>query len=123
MMEFGLVATADGLRPYGAGILSSRTETVHAIEDPRPHGLPFDLRRVMRTGYRIDSLQQTYFVLDRLDDLFAAGGQDFLPLYAEAEALPTMAPSALQSDNRPIAPIGRQPPRGRRPSTAWRAVA
>src|SRR5258706_8441390 len=66
---FGLVQQTDGLRIYGSGIASSYTESVFALDDPSPNRIGFDLERVMRTHYRIDDFQETYFVIDHLDDL------------------------------------------------------
>ncbi len=80
-VEFGLVQQPDGLRIYGAGIASSATETVFALEDASPNRLRFDLERVMRTRYRIDDFQETYFVLEHLDDLLELAHIDFGPLY------------------------------------------
>jgi len=48
-VEFGLVDGPDGLRLYGAGIVSSRSETIFALDDASPNRVGFDLRRVMRT--------------------------------------------------------------------------
>jgi phenylalanine-4-hydroxylase len=81
-VEFGLLATAQGLRIYGAGILSSRGETIFALDDPSPHRLEFDLERMMRTPYRIDDFQQVYFVAPSLEGILAATLEDFGPLYA-----------------------------------------
>lgn len=86
-VEFGLMREASGLRIYGAGIVSSKAETVFCLEDPSPHRLEFDLMRVMRTPYRIDDLQPAYFVIPSLDDLLAASLQDFAPIYGALEAL------------------------------------
>ena len=61
-VEFGLVQQAEGLRIYGAGIVSSRTESVFALEDDSPHRIGFELERVMRTRYRIDDFQECYFL-------------------------------------------------------------
>jgi len=80
-VEFGLLDTPQGLRIYGAGIVSSHTESIFAMDDPSPHRLGFDLERVMRTPYRIDDLQQTYFVAPSLQALLDATLQDFSPLY------------------------------------------
>ena len=66
-VEFGLMEDAEGLRIYGAGIVSSATESVFALEDPSPNRLGFDLERVMRTLYRIDDFQQVYFVIPSLE--------------------------------------------------------
>jgi phenylalanine-4-hydroxylase len=81
-VEFGLLASPQGLRIYGAGIVSSKAETVFSLEDPSPNRLGFDLERVMRTPYRIDDFQQTYFVVSSLEALRAATLRDFGPLYA-----------------------------------------
>jgi phenylalanine-4-hydroxylase len=83
-VEFGLVRQPDGLRIYGAGIVSSATETVFSLEDRSPNRLGFDLERVMRTRYRIDDFQESYFVLDHLDDLLELAHIDFAPLYQRA---------------------------------------
>jgi phenylalanine-4-hydroxylase len=87
-VEFGLIATPDGLRIYGSGILSSGGESIYCLEDPRPHRVRFDLPRVMRTRYRIDRYQETYFVIDNFDQLFAATRPDFAPIYPEVARLP-----------------------------------
>lgn len=78
-VEFGLIRENGALRAYGAGILSSRGETVHSLESPEPRRIAFDRARVMRTLYRIDSFQPAYFVIDSFDQLFAAiATHDFL---------------------------------------------
>jgi phenylalanine-4-hydroxylase len=82
-VEFGLIDTPDGLRIYGAGIVSSPAESVFSLESVSPNRIRFDLERVMRTDYRIDDFQQTYFVIDSYEDLFRATvDTDFAPLYA-----------------------------------------
>lgn len=93
MVEFGLIRTGSGLRVYGAGILSSKGETVYSVESPEPQRLDFDLVRVMRTDYRIDDFQRTYFVLDSFEQLFAACyNTDFAPLYRQYGATPALSP-------------------------------
>jgi phenylalanine-4-hydroxylase len=94
-VEFGLIATQEGLRIYGSGILSSAGESVYCLEDPRPHRIRFELRRVMRTRYRIDDFQQTYFVINDFQQLFDATRPDFEPIYREIAALPDLDPDAL----------------------------
>ncbi len=69
-VEFGLIRSAGATKAYGAGLLSSPGEIVHALEDPAPHRVPFDLVRCLRTGFKIDEYQKTYFVLDSYRDLF-----------------------------------------------------
>jgi phenylalanine-4-hydroxylase len=80
-VEFGLIRTPKGLKVYGAGIASSSAETVYSIDDPSPNRIGFDLERVMRTKYRIDDFQESYFVIDGFDQLFAETYKDFAPIY------------------------------------------
>ncbi len=80
-VEFGLMQTPDGLRIYGAGIVSSRAESIFALDDPSPNRIGFDLERVMRTPYRIDDFQQAYFVIDSIQTLQEVTLQDFAPIY------------------------------------------
>ncbi|WP_374296627.1 phenylalanine 4-monooxygenase [Sphingomonas sp.] len=88
-VEFGLVRSGDDLKLYGAGIVSSFTESAFALEDPSPNRLGFDLKRVMRTKYRIDDFQQNYFVIDSFEDLLDKTlNTDFAPLYAEMAGEP-----------------------------------
>jgi len=84
-VEFGLLQTAQGARIYGAGIVSSRAESIFALDDPSPNRLAFDLERVMRTPYRIDDFQQVYFVIPSLQALLDATLQDFAPIYDRLE--------------------------------------
>ncbi|MGX1588708.1 phenylalanine 4-monooxygenase [Brevundimonas diminuta] len=93
-VEFGLMQEAGELRIYGAGIVSSATESVFSLEDPSPNRLGFDLERVMKTLYRIDDFQQVYFVIDSIEQLKRETLQDFGPIYDRlqgAEALPIEA--------------------------------
>ena len=81
-VEFGLIQTDEGLRIYGAGIVSSKTESIFALEDPSPNRIGFELQRLMKTDYRIDDFQQTYFVIDSYEQLFDATVKtDFAPIY------------------------------------------
>ncbi|RIX70551.1 phenylalanine 4-monooxygenase, partial [Acidovorax cavernicola] len=87
-IEFGLIREAGGLRAYGAGILSSGGELVYSVESPLPQRLPLTVERAMRSRYKIDSYQQTYFVIDDLQQLFDMTEADFAPLYPQLRALP-----------------------------------
>lgn len=89
-VEFGLIREDDGLRIYGAGILSSPQETVFALEDPSPNRVAFDLPRLMRTKYIIDDFQQTYFVIDSFEALLEACYKDFGNVYAEVKHEPNI---------------------------------
>ena len=80
-VEFGLLRTDIGLRIFGAGIMSSYTESVFALESDSPNRIAFNLERVMRTKYIIDDFQQTYFVIDSFEKLLEECYQDFGTLY------------------------------------------
>jgi phenylalanine-4-hydroxylase len=80
-VEFGLISTPQGLRAYGAGILSSGAELAHSVRATEPRRVAFDLARIMRSHYRIDTFQATYFVIDSFQQLFDATAPDFTALY------------------------------------------
>ena len=69
-VEFGLIQEAEGLRIYGAGILSGPREVVFALEGQSPNRVMLNVDRVMRTDYVIDDLQPTYFVIESFADLY-----------------------------------------------------
>src|SRR2546425_462011 len=94
-VEFGLIDTREGLRAYGAGILSSAGELRHSITSRDPRRVAFALQRLMRTRYKIDSYQTTYFVIESFDQLFDATAPDFTPVYAEVRNASTIEAGAL----------------------------
>jgi phenylalanine-4-hydroxylase len=100
VVEFGLERTREGLKAFGAGILSSSAETVFAVADPSPNRIAFDLRRVLRTRYRIDDFQETYFVLDRFEDLLHAVEGPLGPVMDSLAGLPDLEPHALELSDR-----------------------
>jgi phenylalanine-4-hydroxylase len=102
-VEFGLVMQPQGLRIYGAGIVSSLTESAFALDNPAPNRIWFDLQRVMRTRYRIDGLQQTYFVVHSLDELLRLARIDFAPLYEAVRGLNEFTPGDVLPEDRLIA--------------------
>ena len=98
-VEFGLIREADGLRIYGAGIVSSKGESIHCLDSASPNRIGFDLERIMRTRYRIDSYQKTYFVIDSYEQLMDATRPDFTAIYARlAEQASIPAGDVLETD-------------------------
>jgi phenylalanine-4-hydroxylase len=93
-IEFGLIRQHGGLRAYGAGILSSPGELRYAVESPEPRRVPLDIERVMRTRYKIDSFQQTYFVIESIQELFDKTAPDFTPLYQRVKSMQELAADA-----------------------------
>ena len=95
-IEFGLIQQHDGLRAYGAGILSSSGELQHSVQSNESQRLPLDIERVMRTHYKIDSYQQTYFVIHSFQELFDKTAPDFTPVYESVKARDELAADAVK---------------------------
>ncbi len=89
-VEFGLMNTKEGLRIYGAGILSSKEESAYSLESPIPQRKPFDLIEILRTPYRYDELQKIYFVIDSFETLFDLVNRNLLEAFQQAKALGTL---------------------------------
>jgi phenylalanine-4-hydroxylase len=102
-VEFGLIEEAGALRIYGSGIVSSKGESIFALDDPSPNRVGFDLERVMRTEYRIDDYQQNYFVIPSFDELLRVTVEtDFAPLYARILAQQDVRIGAILPEDRVI---------------------
>jgi phenylalanine-4-hydroxylase len=101
-IEFGLMQTPKGLKAYGAGLLSSGGELAHCIDSAVPQRLAFDLERVLRSAYRIDRYQESYFVITDFDQLLRDTSPDFTPLYARLRTLPVIAPGTLLEGETPV---------------------
>lgn len=99
-VEFGLIETPEGLRIYGSGIASSSAESIYALEHASPNRIGFDLERVMRTKYRIDDFQESYFVIPGFEELFAETYKDFAALYRRLASGPTFEPGEILPSDR-----------------------
>lgn len=100
-VEFGLIDTPQGLRIYGAGIVSSAQECVFALEARSPNRLHLNVDRVMRTEYRIDDLQQSYFVIDSFNQLIhETVDRPFDMIYQTLQPGFQFAPSAVLETDR-----------------------
>lgn len=102
-VEFGLLKQDDGLRIYGAGIASSMSETIFSLESDSPNRIGFDLERVMRTHYRIDDFQESYFVIDNLDRLLDLARIDFGPVYDRVKVRTELEPGVILPEDRVLA--------------------
>ena len=67
-IEFGLLHENGKNKIFGAGIISSIGETQHVFKD-ESQKVPFNIREMLTTEYRIDTLQPRYFVIDSFDQL------------------------------------------------------
>ncbi len=99
-VEFGLIRAPEGLRIFGAGILSSPAETLFSLDDSSPNRIGFDLERIMRTKYIIDDFQQTYFVIDSFEKLLEDCYRDFGPVYDRLRTAPDIEAHALAEGDR-----------------------
>jgi phenylalanine-4-hydroxylase len=104
-VEFGLIETPKGLRTYGAGILSSGGELPHCIESTKPSRIRFDLLRVMQSKYKIDTFQETYFVIKDFKELFDATAPDFTPYYSELRTRPELTANTVLPTDFLVAPL------------------
>ena len=101
-IEFGLIRQKDGLRAYGAGILSSSGELQHSVRSAEPQRLPLDIERTMRTRYKIDSYQQTYFVINSFQELFDKTAPDFTPIYERLKEMSDIAANTVPAEEDTI---------------------
>lgn len=67
-VEFGLIKQDEGHRIFGAGILSSKDEVVHALSD-KVTVIPFSTAAITEQEYDVWHLQDTLFALDSFDQL------------------------------------------------------
>lgn len=67
-IEFGLIRNEDGLKIYGAGIISSKNETLHALGN-KSIKYDYDIDRIFAHDFYIDRLQDTYYVIDSFKQL------------------------------------------------------
>jgi len=67
-IEFGLIREAKGLRVFGAGIMSSKNEVVHALSE-EVEIVSFSLEKIIRQEYEVWHLQPLLFALDSFDQL------------------------------------------------------
>jgi phenylalanine-4-hydroxylase len=86
-VEFGLINTPEGLRIYGAGILSSGGESVYSLGDVPQH-VPYDVETIALQSFYIDRFQEKYFVIDSYRQLY--------------ESLPEIARVLAKYANTPI---------------------
>ena len=102
-VEFGLIDSKDGLKTFGAGILSSAGETPFSIDSREPHRVRFALERVMRTRYMIDDYQKTYFVVRSLDELHRAVADDLRPVYRKLATATELDPASTEPGDELVA--------------------
>ncbi len=68
-VEFGLIQEEEGLRIYGAGILSSAGETKFSLSNEPLHHV-FNIEHMLDTSYRKDLFQKEYFIIESYEQLY-----------------------------------------------------
>ncbi len=68
-IEYGLMEEDTQLKIYGAGIISSKGETLHCLS-PQATYQPFDVATILSTSYRTDVLQEQYFIIRSFEQLY-----------------------------------------------------
>lgn len=82
-VEFSLIKEKNTIKIFGAGLLSSHGECLHAIDlIKKGRVVPFDLKKVIATPGRTYEYHKKYFVLNSMDDI-----SDALDAYAKKESL------------------------------------
>ena len=95
-VEFGLINTPEGVRIYGAGILSSGGEVEYCLtRATKSRHIRLDIERCLRTLYKIDSYQETYFVIDSYQQLFDGTAPDFTPIYEKLKDMDVLPANSL----------------------------
>ena len=70
-IEFGLIREEGQLKIYGAGIISSKGETLNCLSD-KVEQIPYDVTRIFSTDYRNDIIQERYFVIESFEQLYSS---------------------------------------------------
>ncbi|MCX6351550.1 MAG: phenylalanine 4-monooxygenase [Bacteroidetes bacterium] len=73
-IEFGLIQEGGQTKVFGAGIMSSNSESHHALSNDSKK-ISFNVKEVMHSDYRTDILQEKYFVIDSFPQLAASVGE------------------------------------------------
>jgi phenylalanine-4-hydroxylase len=68
-IEFGLIREKEDLKIYGAGIMSSFGEVKHCLSD-KVTRLDFNVKKIFKTDYRNDQMQNLYYVIDSYGQLY-----------------------------------------------------
>lgn len=70
-VEFGLIQQQNGMRIYGAGILSSSGESIFCLSE-KANRKSFNVKEIMEMHYYKDHYQDRYYVINTYKDLFDA---------------------------------------------------
>ena len=111
------------VRPHGLPAYTN-VRYPYPVDPPNPpdanpvgdHRLRFAVDRVMRTHYRIDDFQETYFVIPDLAALLDLAHVDFAPIYARVSGQPELQPGAVLASDQVLTRGTGSHHQGRRPA-------
>lgn len=86
-VEFGLIQNNKGLRIYGAGIIPSEGETLHALYNPNVERREFNLIDVLRTPFSVTEKQNLYYVIHDFNFLYELLASDIKSSISKAHQL------------------------------------
>ncbi len=101
-VEFGLIKENEEIKIYGAGILSSPGEIVFSVDSKSPNRIAFNMERIMNTDFIISDFQETYWVIESIEQLFTATQQDFKPIYKALEHNQIYSPGEILPEDEVI---------------------
>ena len=67
-IEFGLIKNNNKFKIYGAGIISSKEESMNVLSN-KSQKKKFDVNRIMNHSFRIDVVQDTYYYIGSFEEL------------------------------------------------------
>jgi phenylalanine-4-hydroxylase len=94
-IEFGLIKKNNGFSIYGGGILSSKEESIYAVESDIPQRNALDIKTVLRTPYRYDIIQPLYYYLSDLKDLYTLMDIDLIDIIKSTHELGDLQPNFI----------------------------
>ncbi|MBC3870509.1 phenylalanine 4-monooxygenase [Undibacterium oligocarboniphilum] len=104
-VEFGLINTPQGMRIYGAGILSSGGEVEYCLTPgTTSRHIHLQIERCLNTLYKIDTYQETYFVIQNFQELFDGTAPDFAPYYERLKSAEPFPANALLPQETELLP-------------------
>ena len=91
-VEFGILDQEGSKKIYGAGILSSKEESIYSVESDIPVYKEMEALNCLRTPFRIDIIQPLYFTLNKLEDLYQLKEANILDIARESLTMDSFKP-------------------------------
>lgn len=99
-VEFGLMRTAEGIKAYGSGLLSSHGELEYSVESQNVQRYPLQLEWAINQGFEIDHYQRLLFTVESFEELYEEVGR--LIDWMREGRLDNVAPGEPEIDARDL---------------------